>query len=554
MTMPPTKLPTSREFARLDRPGQLEALRRASSRQKLRLLLDAGNGEELLALLPPQDVYLLAREFGPDQVSELLTMASPEQWTAFFDFDCWEGDAFDARAARDWLAVLLEGSAAQVAATLQAIDFELLVLMLHCEMQVVSGPEELADENAMVEGRRRECGYVLNYHDEDGAKLYGRLIDVLFREAPGFCRYLLEAVRSEGMSLLEESVYQQRAGRLLDQGLPEPHAARSVYAWLDPADFVISKAPKLPLGGSVTGVAPGVALQLARPGGVLAEVLSGGVDEQTAWELASLVNKVIMAEQVDLGDLEAVRGLTARSYAMLNLALEYLAGSDATAAARYLRDAYAEQLFRLGYSLTLGLQRRARVVCQAACGAYLDGPYRLLTDALLQSPPQFAEVLVRPDRGSAQLFASLREVRLTEEWLNRLEVQGRLFETRFPFRLPPVEGWDLVGCHPGHGRELTLSTIFLTALANRLLHQSFAPQPLAAGDLPELHILVSRGRGVDPQLRAQTLSWLESLEPGGGAFGDFCLNRWEEEFCAVSPAGLDPRFIGGLIVKLGGRR
>jgi Family of unknown function (DUF6178) len=198
----------------------------------------------------------------------------------------------------------------------------------------------------------------------------------------------------------------------------------------------------------------------------------------------------------------------------------------------------------------LRLQRRARAVRGAAVGPYLDDPYRQLTEALLQRPPQFAEILVRPERGGRRLFASLSEVRLTEEWLDRLEAQCRLFEEHFPFPLPAADDWALAGCHPGHGRELTLSAIFLTALANRLLNRPFAPQPLATGEMSVLHALVSRGGKANPELRAQTRSWLESLEPGGGAFGDFCLDLWEEEFCKVRTAELDPRYVGGLIVRL----
>lgn len=550
MTTSAKKLPTAREFAGLNRSAQLDVLRQASSRQKLHLLVDAGNGEELLALLPPQDVYLMARELGPDQIPELLTMASPEQWTAFFDFDCWHGDAFDAAAARRWVTILLQGEAERVAVTLQLLDFELLVLILHREVRVLSGPEELGDEDAMAEGRRRECGYVLDYRDEDGAKLYGGLIDVLFREAPGFCRYLLEAVRSEGESLLEESVYGQRSDRLLDQGLPDPYAAQAVFAWLDPDSFTVTAQGKRPLGGSTTGAAPGAALQLARPGGVLAAVLAEGVDADLAWELACLVNKVIVAERVDLGDLEQVRGAVERTFATLNLGLEQLGGDDVEAARRHLHDTYAEQLFRLGFSLTLRLQRQARAVEESTIGPYLDRPYRVVIDALLQRRPQFPVTLAEPGRSGLRPFGALRDVRLVEAALERLEQQRRLFETALPFQLLLPEEWLLAGCHPRHGSELTLAAIFLTALANRLLGRPLAPQPLAADELPALQALVSRDAQLDPQLRAQTLAWLDGLVPGAGAFGSFCLDLWNDEFCAVQGEKLDPRYLGGLIVRL----
>ena len=126
-------------------------------------MLDAAAGEELLALLPPQDVYLMARELGADQIPELLNMATPEQWTAFFDFDCWDGDRFDARKAPRLAGGAAGRGGVKGRRHPPQMDFELLVLMLHREVQIHSGPEEMEDEAAMAEGRRRECGYVLDY-------------------------------------------------------------------------------------------------------------------------------------------------------------------------------------------------------------------------------------------------------------------------------------------------------------------------------------------------------------------------------------------------------
>jgi hypothetical protein len=258
-----------------------------------------------------------------------------------------------------------------------------------------------------------------------------------------------------------------------------------------------------------------------------------------------------MAERVDLGEFDQVRGVVERAFVTLNLALEYLVGNDSEGARRCLREAYAEQLFRLGFSLTLGLQRRARELQESTIGPYLDRSFHALMTPLLQRRPHFPEVAERPERGGMRPFGNLAEVHLVEEWLDRLEVQRRLFEDHFPFPLPTPESWELTGCHPESGSELTLSTIFLTALANRLSNRAFAPHPLAAEDLVGLHLLITRGGKLDAELRRQTLTWLESLEPGGGAFGSFCLELWEDEFCAVSVDNLDPRYVGGLIVRVG---
>jgi hypothetical protein len=266
--------------------------------------------------------------------------------------------------------------------------------------------------------------------------------------------------------------------------------------------------------------------------------------------LACVLNKVLTADRIEIGNLEAVRVAVGRSFGILDLALEYLAGEDLAKATELLQDHYAEQLFRLGYSLTLRLQRRAQLIDRSPVGPYLDPPFRALLHALLQSRPQFPESLVRPERGGEQPFTCLREVRLAEEWLTRLEGQQRLFAEHFPFPLPPPAAWELDGCHPAQGSELTLSAIFLTALANQLLGRELAPQPLVVSELPELQQLVTRGGQLDPELRSRTVAWLDALAAEGGNFADFALGRWAEEFCGVAPAELDPRYLSGLIVRL----
>jgi len=485
------------QFAALSRSEQLELLLPLPARQKVNLLLDLADGDELLDELPPQDLYLICKELGPDQLPELLGMASAEQWTALFDFDCWEGDRFDAAKARTWLAVLLEGEEDEVVATLRRMSFELLVLMVQREVTILSGPEEIEEDDVRIAAMNRDGGYQLQFRDEAGAKLFGMLLDLLFRYEGELFRVLLEAVRAEGESLLEEAVYHERSNRMLDQGIPDPLAALDVYAWLDPERFNTAGKERGPLGGE-GGAVSGQLLQLAQGRGLTGRILAAGVDGKTAWELACLLNKVLMADRVELGNLEEVRAAAERTFGILDLALEYLAGDDPRKAAEVLCANYAELLFRLGFSLTLRLQQRAKAVQKTAIGPYLDPPFRVLLEALLQRRPWFPESLMQPERGGRRPFAALREVQLVEKWLERCEVITRLFEEHFPFPLPAPAQWELDGCHPGQGSELTLSTIFLTALGNQLLGREFAPLPLAVTELAELQQMITQHGRLDP--------------------------------------------------------
>jgi hypothetical protein len=537
------------DFSQLPPAAQLDVLRSQDARQKTRLLLDAENGAELMAELSTQEVYLLAVERGPEHVPELLSMATPRQWSGFIDLDCWDGDHFDAARTHRWLISLLQAEEEAAFTALREMNFEQLVLIFKAELDILSGPEADENSDARIDAIKRDGGYEIVYRSENSAKLFSKILDILQSYEPEFFVYLLEAVRAETLGLIEESVYQQRSGRLQDMGIPEPSSAHRVYAWLDPDRYRLERPSKL-APGACEGSAPGFTLTLVRPKGLLAEVLAGGLDESLAWEMAHLVNKVMMADRIEMGDLEQVVKVIGKVDASLNLALEWLAGQDVSVARKCLVDCYSEDLFRLGYSLTLRLQRRAAVIGKTSVAPYLDHKARACVAALRKQPPLFFEGVADASRGGARLFASLVEVHAVERWLERMELQRQLFEEALHFVLPDPALVNLSGCQPDQAEDLTLMDFFLTALANRLLGRDFLPLPIAEEELAGLHGMVSRSGGLHPLLREETVKWLESLLPGAGEFATFCLDIWEEEFCSVGFEGIDPRFVGGLMVRL----
>jgi len=541
----------SREFNALSFDERLAMVQSLRGRHQYGLLIEAADFEALVQKLPMQELYLLTRELGVEDVLELLAVATPEQVNGFIDLDCWQGGLLDPQQALRWLTLLGEGDEEQLLKVLTGIEFELLSLMLKKWLVITRGPEDFEDEDERDRAIQENGGFTIEYRDSEVAKLFDNILGVLFKREPVFYRRLIESVRQELDSTLEEEVFHWRNGRLLDQGFPEPFSARGIYAWLDPETFRIEDARKtIPFDFEEARPAPGFVLAERLPKNLLAEVLAGGLSDETAWELTCLLNKILVADGVDVGEAEEVDRALRRLYATLNLALEKLCGTDVEKAAELFENSYLEILFRFGFSLLLQLQGRARTLLKSSPAAYFDAPCRTLLEHLGQARPACWEGILEVNRGGSKPFETLDEVQLAAAWLQRLEVQRRLFEEVFPFELPAGDDLDLSGCQVEEGGQVELSTFFLTALANQRLGGEFAPNPVPAVELPTLHRLVSRDGRVDPELRRQTIDRLEEQLEGAGAFADWCLAVWDEEFCNLAPESLDPRFVGGLIVRL----
>jgi hypothetical protein len=535
-------------FLGLSFEEQLEALCCVDAKQKMNLLLDAANGMELVRQLPTQEVFLLAMERGSENTVEILSMASAEQWTGFFDLDSWDRDHFSPERARRWLGVLLENEEDQIFEILQGLNFDLLTLIIKSEVDILSGPEEIEDEDARSDALKRDGGYEIHYRSENVAKLYGKLFTVLQRFDLGFFVYLMEAVRGELYSMLEESVFQQRNSRLLDMGIPEPDKAKMIYAWVDPENFHREKNQKITPQPLVSTV-PGFSLLLMRPEGLLAQILEEGLRDELAWEMTSVANKVMVADAVNFEDSTQVKAAISKVQVYLSLALEWGADGDTCLARELLDNCYLEELFRLGFSLTLKLKFRASRIQQNNIIDFLDPISKSCIDALMMHPPQYYEGVGNPLYATIRTFKTLDEVLSVQRWLDKIELQVKLFE-KLPHLVLVAKKLDLTSCYPGELQEISLVEIFLTSLANKLLGRDFLPVPIEKNEIPPLHQMVSNSGVLQPRLRQETIKWVETLVPGAGLFAGNCLDIWEEEFCMVNLDEIEPKYLGGLILKL----
>ena len=537
------------ELNRLPQHERLEKIRSSHGKAKYEMLLNATDGDKLTPMLHPQELYLTVCEIGPEYASELLLMTTTDQITTLIDLDCWQEDHLDQKTTLEWLSLLLETGETKVVQTLTEMEPELVCLILKAHLRVISGPEAYDSDDDIGNANRLEGLYDIDYRDEESAKIVGGLLKMVQKEDEKAWIQLLELVRCELDSVLEEEVYQTRNNRLLDYGFMSPAEARSIYTRVDPETFK-------PVSGKQFGLeteeiqSPLPLLRLAQPGGMLAEVLAAGVDHYLATELCFLANRKMAADLVDLSREEDISSSLSQLYAGLNLGLEHLANHDVAQAVELFNNSYLLQIFQVGHSLVKVQADRGKVLLATAAGKLLDGPYRRFIETLQQSPPELFSGIRVGDHQHPVPIQSLKQIGQIEAILQQIELQQKIYSDLLRPEFNQTGIPDLSGCNIESETDLTLSDLFLTALANQLLGGDFTPQPLAACELTTLHRLLVQDSKLNPQLVEQVRSQLEAQLPDSSIFADYCLEIWQEEFCQLEESEIDPRYLSGLIIRL----
>ena len=471
-----------------------QRLMRLSPRQRVDALLDVAEARALVRSLPAEDVYVTIQELGLADATELVQLASPGQFRAFVDLGGWQRDKLDAHAVLTWLRAARGGleDTAEFLHKLHAVDLEVLELLLR-EFIEVHDLEENPDVNPPgVTMETPEGRYLIEFKAEGVEMSAIRMVlNDLIAESPFEAVRLLEAVRWELPSELEETAFQFRRGRLADLGFPPLEDAVALFSRVDvgPAPASPSRPGLAPTNGHVDY------LEAAFRG--LTETEAINAED----ELREVASAALVADLADPGDLDAIRRAseTVRDY--LSLGLEHLTGGDTERATDMLRETPMRRVFQTGFSLTLQLKFRADRLAKSP-GAMLDGVLMVLPEeaaaiaALRQKRPRRA---LRVEGAEPVPFRSRRELAASEALLARAEAQVQLLR-------------GVLGGNDDAAREalarfgvpletLGLERLFAAVVAMAVLEEKADARPVPLGRVVELGQRLFEGPPGAPRVR-----------------------------------------------------
>ncbi len=518
-----------KEYNALSRAERMEMIHQASGKQKFDLLLNANDAERLTPHLHPQELYLTINELGAESSAELLLLASAEQVTTLLDLDCWDGDTLSPVISLSWLQLLLETGPEKICQLAEQIEPEILAIFLKKHLVITRGLEAYDDDDA-ENANRLESLYDIDFASEDAAKIIGAFLKVLMEMAQETYLLLMEMIRSELTTSLEEEVFQGRNNRLTDLGFVPTVEARGIYTYTAPERFTAGGKDDFRLEAE-SMPNPGALLNQANPGNLLAELLTTGLSHELANELCLLANRKMSADGTDISTAGEVGKSLQDLYDSLNLALEYLAGTDVGKAEQITSSTYLLHLFQLGYSLLKQPQNVAQEIISSPIGPFLDYPEQLFLDALLEQPPVLYHEASADKPSDLQPITTLKDLELVTLRLQQIKDLQRLFSGLLPFSLPAAEEEMVEG--------VSLSVLFLTAVANQLLGRTFAPTPLNTEDLLLLKAQTMPNNQLAPELGEQIRALFEQLEISCSYFVEFCLDCWQEDFAQIDLDNLD---------------
>ncbi len=509
------------EYNALTIDEQLHIIHQAQGKQKYDLLINTQYAEKLVPQLHPQELYLTINILGAEYSTELLALASTEQLTTLLDLDCWDGDVLSPVLSLTWLELILSTGEDKVCQLVREMEPEILTLFLKKHLFITRGLEAYDDDDA-ENSKRLEGIYDIEYASENAAKIIGAILTIWQRREQESFLLIMEMTRSENLTVLEEEVYQTRSNRLLDLGIIPSIEAKEIYSYIDPETFSPGgKSDFLLEADNLKN--PEALLACAEPQSLLAELLSQGLSHDAASELLLLANRKMSADNTDISDINTVTETLQATYDTLNLALEFLAGSDRQKAEEIFQTTYLLHLFQLGSSLIKKQQQRGRKISTGKIYPFLDDPDLLFIDSLLQNPPVLYQESQEDGTSHLQPLTSMNILNQVDIRLTQIESLERLFTVDLPFKLHQPETTT-------EDAPPTLSAIFLTAVANQLLERDFVPIPLAREEMSRLKNETFIDGEISETFSQNVSQLMQQFAPDCHFFTPFCLDIWKQIF------------------------
>jgi hypothetical protein len=567
LTLPEDPKEAGRVFNSLSVKNQLDIVLRARGKERLHYLFLSEHPERLIQQLPELEIFLTVKEVGEKDCLDLISLTTPEQFQYLLDLDFWKRDQLDPEKVLHWMEILLESGEKKVGQFIQSTDIEFIALLLKKFLHATTMDGEHLEGMDRIPLFTLDQYHFVHFKGKRTREVFEPFLQILYQvDRTGYQR-LMDSLIVEFESELEETGYHLRNGRLADYGFPDFEEALEIYRFVNPDSLAAGERFSQVAGREEVGKESSIFYLTFRNEGpffssILSKIDDAYEQDRLKQEITALCNKAIVAEAIDLSNIAAMERVVKKVYHTLNLGLQYLSKEDERKSLEILQSVPVQRLFQCGVSTTLLLRRKAESILKGPWFSndqgnlvILDPPYFEKFEGILRKRPSLYRNWIYED------FKSLQDLKEADDFLEFIKAIVNFLEKElkvFPLYLKEM---DLSGCHPDDWREMTLSLIFLTSMANQILKGTFQFEAIEQAQVKDFLDRVferdAQGKGVmKMEIKNGLRNWLDSIECEEMrrqhllAFQDFCLDLFEEEYGKIPPGEeADPRFVKGLLTR-----
>ena len=507
------------------------------------------------------------KEVGERDCLDLISLTTPEQFQYLLDLDFWKRDQLDPEKVLYWMEILLESGEEKVTQFIQSTDIEFIALLLKKFLHATTIDGEHVESMDRIPLFTLDQYHFVHFRGKRTREVFEPFLQILYRADKNSYQRLMDSLIVELESELEEIGYHLRNSRLSDYGFPGFEESLEIYQFLNPDSPILEG--RLLKAGAREEMAKGssifyLAHQNEGPffSSILSKIDDAHEQDRLKQEITALCNKAIIAEAIDLSNVAAMERVVKKVYHTLNLGLQYLSKGDEIRALEILQSLPVQKLFQYGVSTTLLLRRKAESILKGPWFsndqehmALLDPPHFEKFEGILRRRP----ALYRD--WSYEDFSNPEDLKEADDFLEWIKTTINFLGKELKVSPPYLKAMDLSGCYPDDWREITLSTIFLTSLANQILKGIFQFEAIGQAQVKNFLSRVferdAQGKGViKMEVKNGLRNWLSSIEGEEIkrqhllAFQDFCLDLFEVHYGKI-PLGeeVDPRFVKGLLIR-----
>lgn len=554
-------------FNSLSIQDQLDIILRVHGQERVRYLFLSEHPEQLVHQIPELEVFLTIKEVGEKDCLELISLTTPEQFQYILDLDFWKKDQLEPEKILYWMELLIETGVERVIQFIQSTDLEFITLILKKFLEVYT----LSDEH--LEGMNRiplftlDQFYFIEFKGRRCREIFEPFLKILYRTDQDMYRRLMDALIYEIESELEETGYRFRKARLNDYGFPDFEEALEIYQFIHPDALLMEMEAFKDWNHEEKSirVSPFLLAHLEEGpffSSILSKVEDPKEQNRLRLEITSLCNKALVAEAIDLSHIAGMERVVKKVYHTLNLGLQYLSRENERKAFEILQHLPVQKIFQCGVSLTLLLRKKAESLLKGPWFfndqknlGFLDPPFFEKLECLLKRRPACYQ------EGGYKDFSSLQEIKEAEIFLDFLKTITEFIMEKLKVTPQSLMEMDLNQGNLWQPHEITLSTVFLTSLANQILNGTFQFRPIEGTQVKELFSQIFEKKvqgkgGIKKEIKKGLVEWLSSIEKDESkiqhliTFQNFCLDLFEVEYGRIPPEEqMDTRYLKGLLVK-----